>query len=116
MPMDLSIIAAPRSGRNSSWMMDPVEWLAHPPPIPDAAERQVFQTPGYRDFILAVTAEELLEWHRRDRHRAFAPVYSGKAWRSRLDPKLARLEALLASRSRPDFFVAHWYEWESGMG
>ena len=116
MATSLRLIAAPRPGQIGPWMLDPVEWLGRPAPVSEPAERSLDLDAGYQDRALVLSDGELIEWHRRDRHRAFEGVYAQDGWRERLIPKVADLETLLLSPKCPRFFVAHWYEWESGFG
>lgn len=113
MPFSLRLVAIAKPG-DPQWMMDPVEWLAGPAPIEGVSERLVHLNASYRDYILAISADELRAWHERDRHRAFEGVYDYEGWRKRLDPKIAELEAILAAPGCPELFLAHWLEWESG--
>lgn len=96
--------------------MDPVEWLTRPVPAQTATERPVHLNDGYQDFVLCLSAQELRTWHARDRHLAFEGVYEYSGWRDQLDPKIAELERVLESPDCPTLLVAHWLEWESGLG
>ena len=120
MAHSLRLMALPRllRGRPEEgpvWMMDPVEWLL-PVTLEDNSERRALSpNHGYSDFILAITAAELAQWHARDRHRATEGVYSTEVWQKVLGPKVAELERLVSAADCPRFFMAHWYEWESGL-
>ncbi len=113
MAISLQLIAVSKPGEDP-WMMDTVEWLSEP--IAAGIEgRAVHLNDSYQDWVVALSAMELLAWHQRDRHRAFEGVYAYQGWRDQLDAKIEELEALLASPSCPLFFIAHWFEWESGL-
>jgi hypothetical protein len=114
LPIALRLIAVPKPGQEP-WMMDPIEWLTRPAPVPEP-ERSVYLSDGYGDFVLVLSAHELRAWHARDRYRAFEGIYSYKGWQDVLGPKLRDLELLLSSANCPSLFVAHWFEWESGLG
>ena len=98
-----------------SWGLDPVEWLRTPPSTVAQHIRDVNLTDGYRDRVLVLTADELREWHSRDRHLAFKPPYDYSGWQQVLAPKIADLERVLADPLGPKLFLAHWFEWESGL-
>jgi hypothetical protein len=96
-------------------MMDAVEWLTSPK-LEDGSERRRLPPElGYQDYVLLVTASELRDWHQKDRHRAFEGSYGTPPWQKVIGPKIAELERLLAAPDCPRFFLAHWYEWESGL-
>jgi len=119
MARDLRLMAVPRLrlGRAEPgpvWMMDQVRWLA-PPTLEDGTERRRLSPHlGAVDYVLTLTSDELVDWHARDRHRATEGSFASERWQAVLRPKLEELDRVLASPDCPRFFLAHWYEWESG--
>lgn len=96
--------------------MDSIEWLGRPDLFDGTERRELPWADGYQDYALVLTAQEVREWHAKDRHLSFEGVYSSPAWQVQIRPRVEELERLLSSSHCPNFFVAHWYEWESGYG
>ncbi len=56
---------------SDSWSLDGPGWLHEPPPRGNLKWSDVSEDPGYVDYAAVISASDLLDWHRRDRHFAF---------------------------------------------
>jgi hypothetical protein len=113
--MSLRLWSVPGPGRHG-WLLEPAPWLQQPVPRVDTPARDVHLNDGYQDRVLVLTAEELRRWCGRDRPRALEPAFDHPGWRPVIERELAELDRVLSEEPVPLFFLAHWFEWESGLG
>jgi hypothetical protein len=92
--------------------MEGPSWLDRAPlPVGKELVREICSD-GYRDRYLILSAKELQDWHAKN----FSEIKSASLAQDPLYARqLAEFEAHPGKARESDIYIAHWYEWESGL-